>query len=328
MKDKIIFLFCPILYLISCNGVNHGKPVPLGDEFEDHWHQIDWQPYSVIDIAGSQVNSGEFFILTNREIFQTVDTGSTFMQIFSSGTNLRTFALSDEQNQRLLIVAESLFIYLLKGKKFTSIDTHSVYLSDIDFVAFYPQDTNIFFVGNRNLILCNDDMGNFYDTIFHSSNIKSFDVSWSDNLYITMPNVLVYSNNKGVTWDTIYQGTGISDICVDKEERIYLLFSDRIKTSSDGGNNWEDYFVTADPILTFSAIDNGLIVITATEVVEAYKVESDHKVKDMSFGIVVGLPDYENTLLAISENMYLLSIADYEYEECEFFYFLDTALPP
>uniref|UniRef100_A0A7C6AGI6 WD40 repeat domain-containing protein n=1 Tax=candidate division WOR-3 bacterium TaxID=2052148 RepID=A0A7C6AGI6_UNCW3 len=324
-----IFFFILFIF-ISC-GDYYGRPVPIGDEFEDHWKKINFEGV-IYDIEDSKANENEFFIIDENSIY-IVD--STIRKLFSFSypyPELTTLSSSFSNPLRLLIGTNSSKIYYCNMEGvLREFELHS--LGNIKFLSFSPLDTTTIFATDGNLLLKVFLTELQIDTLYYSnSGIISLLVSSSAEIFLTSTNQVCSSIDQGLSWDTLYiaSGENINGFALDKKGIIYLSIGNKILKSEDR-INWTEIYTDSIGNFSIAGIDNGLLLLrTNGDVVSAFKIDETGKSYDISLGIVhtfVYIAD-SRSMLAVNGNRYLISFCDADEKDSALLIFLDTILPP
>lgn len=333
---RYLFFWLLLTLFYTCEHY-HGKPVPLGDEFEDHWNRMDWPGTGISHIEPSKINAGEFFIISEKEVWQIQDT-IVKNEIFSKDIKLTCLAGSFILPQKLLIGTETSSVYIVSLAGGTSVEISVPYLSSISFVAFSPNDVQTFYVGDSNLILRTVDSGNFFDSLFYSPNrIVNIIVSPSGKFFIATNKDVFLSTDQGNTWDTIYTSTNgnINRITVDKTDNIYLAEGAAVLISKDQ-IQWNIIFDSLGEHFSFAQAESGLVVANYNyDEVRVDKITQAGQSFEISLGIVFESHYDDNAWIIITanQNEYLLTFGSFEEYEAtshsfELFYFYDSELPP
>jgi hypothetical protein len=325
MKKYLVLL----IIFISCCSDYYGKPVPIGDEFEDHWREVDFNGL-IYCIANSKTNGNEFFIMDENTVYILND---TIINLFSLPyPELTTIALSYSEPVRLLIGTSSSKIYycsiygILKELEIPS-------LSHSEFLSFFPSDTETFFIVDGNALLKISLFNLHLDTLFYSEKrIVDFMISRDGKIFLATEERVCSSIDQGLSWDTLYRTSGdyINRFARDERERIYIGIGNRI-LKSDDGIHWTDFYTNTLGNFTFAGIDDGVILLRVAEnVASAFKINGDGRCYDISLGIVHKFPVLSDCYLMIATNdkRYLISFRDADEMKSALLEFVDTILPP
>jgi len=324
-----------------------GKPVPLGDVFEDHWELMDLgqEFYEVVDF---QKEDNTFFILTPHSLYIS-QTLKEWTQLFppDSGDyeNLGIF------NKKWFCVATTHpdYLYLTKDG-----GHHWECLSlppDIEqcmFISWHPSDSSLFYIfgleakrftPTYGILYKTEDGGKTFSSIFREEHFFgyfhypfSIDPVNPENLYLGTPAGLYHSPDEGNSWELIYQGS-TQALKVTKEGEILLGTSSSLLKSSNRGRIWVKIFEGDGTIWDIEKTGGELFLLEKTE--DGFKVfKKGEEWTDISLGLLayIDLDEEREELFIMDKTYYFFQygkvIAWRERAYFQVFFYKDTPLPP
>ncbi|MGB9720865.1 MAG: hypothetical protein ACPL28_05230 [bacterium] len=324
MKTSILLII--IMFIISCEDY-YGKPVPLGDEFEDTWKRINFEGM-IYQIEASKINENEFFIGGENTIYVLQDSITRVSPINYQYQSCRVISSSFHYPQRLLIGTNVGEIYYCSMDGIIRvISTPSI--NNIEHLCFSPFDTAKFYLASDNFLLKCDITGHDYDTIFYGSEkIVDFLIQKSGEIFLTTEHNLYGSTIQDSLWDTLFVSPAqlINGFAIDGKQRFYLSIDSKI-LKSENGVDWNEFYSDTIGNFSITGIEDGLLLVCYAN---AFKLNADGKIYDITMGIVYDFPwlSESPTLVAVNGKRYLISFSDGDEIESALLSFFDTLLPP
>ncbi|MEO0184920.1 MAG: hypothetical protein ABIL22_05015 [candidate division WOR-3 bacterium] len=329
MKSLILFII--LFFFISCEDY-YGKPVPLGDEFEDHWCPVNCNGL-IGHIEASKINSNEFFIIDEENVYVLGDTTARIVPLFTYLSHqLTTLTSSFLYPQRLLIgTAEGNIYYCTMNEVMTEISTPEI--NNITFLSFSPLDTTTIFISDGYLLLKSSLPCTSFDTLFYNSErIVNLTIQESGEIFLTTEHNLFHSAIQDSLWDTLFVSATelIKGFTIDRKQNLYLSIHNRI-LKSENGQYWSELYSDTLGNFSIAGIDDGLLLVHSEGTnVNAFKLQAEGQIHDISTGIVHNFPYLSALplLIAVNGNRYLMSFNDGDEQESALLSFFDTLLPP